>query len=81
MFVMRVISCMLYSVYIIMLSKYMITFSSVITALYSIEYYIDNVNITDRVVYFVLQELISQLVTPGTAGLYYISHVLRETSK
>ena len=28
------------------------------------EYNIDNVNITDRVVYFVLQELTSQLVTP-----------------
>ena len=36
------------------------------------EYNIDNVNITDRVVYFVLQELTSQLVTPGTAGLHYI---------
>ena len=42
------------------------------TAIYSLEYNIDNidnVNITDRVMYFVLQELTSQCVMSG-AGLY-----------
>ena len=42
----------------------------------SMEYNIDNVNITDRVVYFVLQMLTSKLVTPGT-GLHYMWRVLR----
>ena len=39
------------------------------------EYNIDNVNITDCVVYFVLQELTSQLVTPSMAGLHYMRRV------
>ena len=52
-----------HAVYTIMLSEYMITLSSLNTALFSMEYNIDNVNITDHIVYFVLQELTSQLVT------------------
>ena len=48
-------------------------------AIYGMEYNIDNVNITDRVVYFVLQELTSQLMMMK-ASFCYMWRVIRVTS-